>query len=1715
MTIYTLDLNEDGSLPNKKGVLRLEKNSRLRLSLPAGGTANRSPVLVYSFRGFVHGDRHEHQGSSDAFGNWSCQLDMSVAGAFTFHIQYTAEDGTICQSPTGRVVVEPVLKIAGKPLPCTGIVLQTVLSRCLGSVSQWPRALAAHAQAGYNMVHFTPMQRLGASGSMYSIADQCTLDDALFPEIDPSLQDYEVLKFEALGKITKRLETELGMLSLVDIVLNHTAHTTPWLAEHPEAGYGLDNCPYLTVSYVLDEALMQFSRSLMKGQVNGVRCGAHINNEGDLQSVMHALKTQIIPPLKLHEYFLFNLDSTATRFLAEFSSGNGASQPLPSDSDLLSRMESLVMNLGSSRYGAEINMKEVVTLFSSLPERQAVERFRSMLTRLNEKFSRECADHLNNAVQAIEGTVRYQRLQARIGPLSEAFPLVAPYFTRVRDGVVLANNGFIWDGDSQVDFAAYGTWSYLRREIVIWSDCVKLRFGSQPSDCPWLWDHMEKYVRGMSKVFPAIRLDNAHSTPLHVAEYLLDCGRQERPDLYVLAELFTGDEDVDSLFESRLALNALIREAMQAPIPRELGRLVHRFGGRPVASFSPIKSAHQGVVQSRSDDIEQELVPSLSPAVFYDCTHDNETPAQKRSARDALPTAALVAITGCASGSVRGFDELIPSTISVVTERRLFKVIESDPTLEPIKTEPKPQVESESNEVPAAKFYWNHGGNSVEVRGSWDAWGKSLVLSKVSDRRFELSQVLPEGLYQFKFIVDGSWVHDSSQPTAKDSGGNINNQIAVSKAGNNPQLGNGSPSTVHSGNILAAKQILNRLHRELAVDGFTEIFVDQHTEDVTVVQRHQPDTHESVFVVTRSAFSHSTDSTPPRPVFIPGQISEIIAYGQLGIPHQNYKKDDRFINGLEGNLLLLKGTLGEVGAVRDASDRMGQEIHFNRLPTGSFLLLRSRLPSKSANASKELNRLLNDVNQLEQCFNNVSLVDLNHLLYRCDAEERDASGGRRGVYDIPGHGPLIFAGLQGFVTVLDAIRRTNDLGHPLCNNLREGPWMMDFVLARLEGQPSLAPLRDWMTRCFACVRSLPHYLVPTYFDAVVSKTYGTAVHKAFSLLSLVGRNLTTEITDEFVRRLCLGSIQFYGNVPSAPLLFSNPTSASLCAGLPFFSTGFMRNWGRDTFIAFRGLLLLTGRFAEARETLLAYGSVSRHGLIPNLMDGGNKPRFNARDATWFFLQGVQDYCNFSREGIRFLETPIDRVFLSDSMQEHERLQREGKKRSSTVAELIHEILQAHARGIQYREWNAGSQIDSEMKDNGFNVRIRFDASNGLILGGNLDNCGTWMDKMGSSQNAGNKGVPTTPRDGAPIEIIALLKSTLDWVTTLIKANKFPFSEVTLESGSAMPYQQWNQTLQSNFERCFWVPVDPTEDSSYDLLPKFIHRRGLYKDTFGGERPWTDYQLRPNMCIAMAVAPNMFDSDHARIALKLAEEVLMGPLGMRTLDPKDMNYRPNYDNSNDSTDAHLGKGANYHQGPEWVWPVGYFLRAKLHFELQNQSKREAAWRIMKLLLPHRQHLLSSAWTSLPELTNLNGSVCRDSCPSQAWSLGTLIDLLVDLQNQTDQTNTTTNTTSTSAKTTVVTAGGKDKTAVVSSSTSMKKNASSRAAAERVVANDVLPADMSAGTAVTKVEDEPMQERKQDAEERRDKRDVKMSEEVSGAGESEAGSVKQGKKHKQKK
>ena len=84
------------------------------------------------------------------------------------------------------------------------------------------------------------------------------------------------------------------------------------------------------------------------------------------------------------------------------------------------------------------------------------------------------------------------------------------------------------------------------------------------------------------------------------------------------------------------------------------------------------------------------------------------------------------------------------------------------------------------------------------------------------------------------------------------------------------------------------------------------------------------------------------------------------------------------------------------------------------------------------------------------------------------------------------------------------------------------------------------------------------------------------------------------------------------------------------------------------------------------------------------------------------------------------------------------------------------------------------------------------------------------------------------------------------------------------------------------------------------------------------------------------------------------------------------------------------------GPEWVWPVGYFLRAYLHFGKKVGYQKESQDFCMAVLSNHYRHVQTCHWRGIPELTNRNGEICSDSNPIQAWSMATLLEVLKDFE-----------------------------------------------------------------------------------------------------------------------
>ncbi|KAL1956161.1 hypothetical protein VTO42DRAFT_7596 [Malbranchea cinnamomea] len=1462
-------------------------------------------------------------------------VPITTAGAYAFYVTHASlpefttatvqsNDSSSCveteiKSPTHYINVSPVITLCNQPVPLDSLSVLSVVSKFMGTYpTDWKRHLRGIAARGYNAVHFTPLMERGASNSPYSLVNQMVFDRVLFPNGEADIAELVAL-----------METDYRLLPLTDVVWNHTAHNTEWLQEHPDAGYNVATAPWLEAALELDDALLKYGEELESLGLPSV-----FETDDDLLRVMTGMKKHVIDRIRLWEFYSIDVKQNAQSILRAWQAGN---VKLPDNMEIedLTKIKEWTLQERASflrenallnkdyilgRYSRSLQANISAALLTALygpysdsgSDTSSIEGdLIKILDEVNLPLFQDFDQDVSEILNQVYNRIKYVRLDdhgPKLGPVTKENPLVETYFTRLPVNnttrkystnpkcLALVNNGWVWNGDAMRDNAGKDSRAYLRREVIIWGDCVKLRYGDGPSDNPFLWEYMVKYTRLMARHFAGFRIDNCHSTPLHVAEYLLDEARRIRPNLIVFAELFTGKEETDYVFTKQLGLTSLIREAMQAWNAGELSRLVHRHGGRPIGSFDI------DLLSGKSREEEGEVVKYVRPtavhALFMNCSHDNEMPAQKRDARDTLPNAALVGMCASAIGSVFGYDEIYPRHVDVVQESRKYASPYSE--------------------------------------------------------EFELSE--------------------------------------------------------SQGGIGTVVKLLNGLHTKMAVEGYDETHIHHDGEFITVHRVH-PHTREGVLLIARTAFPGAGNQNTFDPVFLAGTKAKLVGSWKLEIDsspeaRELVMSDKAFIRGLPSYLARLLAP-----KIEETERHTVISIPAD-FPPGSIALLETWIPDSS---------LPPDVSTFidtgaDEAFSSLDLIDLNIVLYRCDAEERDSTNGQSGVYNVPNFGPLVYAGLQGWWSVLEHIIYHNDLGHPLCDNLRDGQWALDYIVGRMQraiseqGYHRLNDATDWLKQRFDAVRRVPKFLLPRYFVMIVRAAYFAAWRRGIHLL---GSNI--EKGQKFIHELAMVSVQQVGHVKSASL-YPTKQVPCLAAGLPHFSTDWARCWGRDVFISLRGLLLCTGRFDDAREHILAFASVLKHGMIPNLLSSGNAPRYNSRDSVWFFLQAVQDYATIVPDGVKILEEKVPRRFLPYDDTWFAPDDPRAYSQMSTLAEIVQEILQRHASGISFREHNAGPALDMQMTPDGFQIDIQVDWETGLLFGGNQWNCGTWMDKMGESPKAGNKGFPGTPRDGAAVEITGLLYSSLRWIAKLYSDGLYEHSGVKLSEGRVVSFEEWAALIKKHFERCYYIPLDPSHDAEYDVDPRLVGRRGIYKDLYRSGKPFEDYQLRPNLAIAMTVAPDLFTPEKAVHALYLADTILRGPhsIGLATLDPADPHYRPYYDNAEDSTDFETAKGRNYHQGPEWVWPLGYFLRALLRFGAASYTTQRSGERaeacerdsgayagradmfhqISRRMRRCVRSLRESPWKGLTELTNRDGEFCADSSPTQAWSAACLLDLYYD-------------------------------------------------------------------------------------------------------------------------
>jgi glycogen debranching enzyme len=155
------------------------------------------------------------------------------------------------------------------------------------------------------------------------------------------------------------------------------------------------------------------------------------------------------------------------------------------------------------------------------------------------------------------------------------------------------------------------------------------------------------------------------------------------------------------------------------------------------------------------------------------------------------------------------------------------------------------------------------------------------------------------------------------------------------------------------------------------------------------------------------------------------------------------------------------------------------------------------------------------------------------------------------------------------------------------------------------------------------------------------------------------------------------------------------------------------------------------------------------------------------------------------------------------------------------------------------------------------------------------------------------GQPLTPRRGYAVEIQALWYNAVEYTLAVAK-----------KQGDKAFVAEWKELpkrIKESFVAKFWLEEEGylADYVNYDEVNKFI---------------------RSNMAVAVGLNYKMLDEEKIVRTLLTMHDHLHTPRGIRTLSPRNIHYKSNYNEDQRSQDLASRNGS------AWVWPLMFIIQA---------------------------------------------------------------------------------------------------------------------------------------------------------------------------------------------
>lgn len=245
---------------------------------------------------------------------------------------------------------------------------------------------------------------------------------------------------------------------------------------------------------------------------------------------------------------------------------------------------------------------------------------------------------------------------------------------------------------------------------------------------------------------------------------------------------------------------------------------------------------------------------------------------------------------------------------------------------------------------------------------------------------------------------------------------------------------------------------------------------------------------------------------------------------------------------------------------------------------------------------------------------------------------------------------------------------------------------------------------------------------------------------------------------------------------------------------------------------------------------------------------------------------------------------------------------------------------------------------------GTDFGIGVDPQDGLLRQGAPGYQLTWMD-------AKVEDWVVTPRRGKAVEINALWYNALRYMAMWLQDDG--------QQQKAEDMVQHARQCYDSFQQRFWYSEG-----------------GYLYDVVDGEHG-DDPSLRPNQLLAISLDFPVLGKEKWPTVMECVERELLTPVGLRTLSPRDKNYKPRYFGNLRDRDA------AYHQGTIWPWLLGPYIDAwlKLHPEEPDRAH--------SLLSAFDERLSQNAVGSIGEIFDAEPPYADRGCVAQAWSVAEVL------------------------------------------------------------------------------------------------------------------------------